>query len=58
MANDVRQQPPIALGQADGELRGLGQYLRLRPYWTHEQLEPYLPERRDIYMLLTRRDQR
>jgi hypothetical protein len=29
-------------------LRNLGQYLRLRPYWAHEQLEPLFPERRDI----------
>jgi hypothetical protein len=33
---------------ADGVLRRLGQYLRLRPYWAHEQLEPFFPERRDI----------
>jgi len=33
---------------ADGVLRSLGQYLRLRPYWAHEQLEPFFPERRDI----------
>jgi len=33
---------------ADGVLRSLGLYLRLRPYWAHEQLEPFFPERRDI----------
>ena len=33
---------------ADGVLRSLGQYLRLPPYWAHEQLEAFFPERRDI----------
>lgn len=33
---------------ADGVLRSLGQYLRLRPYWAHGQLDPFFPERRDI----------
>lgn len=33
---------------ADGVLYSLGHYLRLRPYWAHEQLEPFFPERRDI----------
>lgn len=32
---------------ADGVLRGLGSMLRTRPYWAHEQLNPYFPERRD-----------
>jgi hypothetical protein len=32
----------------EGMLRSLGQYLRLRPYWAHDQLEPFFPERRDI----------
>lgn len=33
---------------AGGVLHSLGQHLRLRPYWAHEQLEPFFPERRDI----------
>jgi hypothetical protein len=32
----------------DGVLRSLGRYLRLRPYWAHEQLEPFFTERRDL----------
>lgn len=33
---------------AGGALYGLGQYLRVRPYWAHAQLEPFFPERRNI----------
>jgi hypothetical protein len=33
---------------AEGVLRSLGLYLRLRPYWAHDQLQPFFPERRDI----------
>lgn len=32
---------------ADAVLRGLGSMLRTRPYWAHEQLDPYFTERRD-----------
>jgi hypothetical protein len=32
---------------ADGVLRGLGSMLRTRPYWAHEQLEPFFTERRE-----------
>ena len=32
---------------ADGVLRGLGGMLRTRPYWAHEQLDPYFTERRE-----------
>ena len=32
---------------ADGILRNMGSYLRTRPYWAHEQLEPYFTERRE-----------
>jgi hypothetical protein len=43
------EEPTISQSDtADGALRALGQYLRLRPYWAHEQLEPLFPERRDI----------
>jgi hypothetical protein len=31
----------------DGVLRGLGGMLRTRPYWAHEQLDPYFTERRE-----------
>lgn len=31
---------------ADGVLRDLGIFLRLRPHWAHEELDPYFPERR------------
>jgi hypothetical protein len=33
---------------ADGVLRSLGAYLRLRPYWALEQLEPLFTERREF----------
>lgn len=33
---------------ADGVLRRLGQYLRLRLYWADEQLEPFFTERHEI----------
>lgn len=43
------EEPTIAQSDtAGGVLHGLGQYLRLRPYWAHEQLGPFFPERRDI----------
>lgn len=33
-------------GSVEDVLRGLGEHLRMEPYWAHEQLVPYFPERR------------
>jgi hypothetical protein len=33
---------------AAGLLRSYGMYLRLRPYWAHEELDPFFPERREL----------
>lgn len=32
----------------EGVLQSLGSYLGTRPFWAHEQLDPYFPQRRDI----------
>lgn len=32
----------------EGALQSLGSYLRTRPFWAHEQLDPYFPQRRDV----------
>jgi hypothetical protein len=32
----------------EGVLQSLGDYLGTRPFWAHDQLEPYFPQRRDI----------
>lgn len=41
------EEPTIPPSDTAGDaLYGLGQYLR--PYWAHEQLKPFFPERRDI----------
>ena len=32
----------------EGVLQSLGSYLGTRPFWAHEQLDPYFPRRRDI----------
>jgi hypothetical protein len=43
------EEPSVARsGTVEGVLRSLGQYLRIRPYWAHEQLDPFFTERRDI----------
>jgi hypothetical protein len=32
----------------EGVLLSLGDYLGTRPFWAHEQLDPYFPQRRDV----------
>jgi hypothetical protein len=43
------EEPTISQSDtAEGVLASLGQYLRLRPYWAHEELGPFFPEHRDV----------
>lgn len=43
--------PENSIGQwdtCDGVLRSLGNYLGSRPFWAHDQLDPYFTERRNL----------
>lgn len=43
------EERDVPQGENVGDvLRSLGQYLRLEPYWAHDELRPYFVERRDI----------